>query len=78
MIDAPARPAETSLSAPYDVLIRPVRCRRTVDGKVCNARGNNIDWSRPTVHDWKCGKCGAFNLVCIVEASSGSQLAGPL
>jgi hypothetical protein len=78
MIDAPARPAETHPSAPYDVLVRPVRCRRTVDGKVCNARGANIDWSRPTIHDWKCGKCGAQNVVYIPEAPSGSQSAGPL
>jgi hypothetical protein len=76
MIDAPIRPAETHMHAPYD-LLRPVRCRRVVDGRACNARNDGIDWSRPQFKEWRCGKCGAFNVLMIVEATRGDS-AGPL
>jgi hypothetical protein len=76
--------AETHPNAPYDCL-RPVRCRRVTDGRVCNAKGDNIDWSKPGIHDWRCDgrgstpgtRCGAYNVVVIVEASS-AQSVGPL
>jgi hypothetical protein len=77
MIDAPARPAETHRHAPFDVLL-PARCRRTIDGKACNARSDaNIDWSRPGFLEFKCRKCGSPNVYVIVEATS-AQSAGPL
>jgi hypothetical protein len=70
--------AETSPSSPYDVL-RPVRCRRTVDGKLCNAKGTNIDWSKPQVVDWRCQRCNTQNVVYIPEGGNGADSAtGPL
>lgn len=68
--------AETHPSAPYDQL-RPVRCRRTQDGHTCNAKGDNIDWSKPQLIDWRCKKCGAQNVVYIPEVASDA-VAGPL
>lgn len=68
--------AETRMNSPYDVL-RPVRCTTTVDGRMCNAKGDNIDWGRPQILNWKCQRCKTQNLVVIVEASSGDS-TGPL
>ena len=68
--------AETHPQAPYDRVLRPVRCTQITNGKSCNTRGDaDIDWSAPgqTVN-WKCPRCKTLNLVRIVEA----ERAGPL
>lgn len=59
--------APTSADAPYDALAghRPMRCRKERDGRVCNKRLRDIDWSRENVYDEPCPKCGAQNVVYV-------------
>ena len=63
----------TSPNAPYDAL-RPLRCRAETDGRKCNGRSNDINWAVPDVHGFRCRKCGAYNVVLIIEASEGTDV----
>jgi hypothetical protein len=47
-----------------------MRCRFEFQGRLCSGRGGDIDWSKPDVHGYKCPKCGAFNVVLVIEADS--------
>lgn len=59
----------THPNSPYDVL-RPMRCRSEKDGRLCTGRGGDINWNRPDTRQFRCPKCGAFNVVHIVEAGA--------
>ena len=53
-----------ALDAPYDQL-RPMRCRQTRDGRVCNKALGDIDWSVAGAHARTCPRCGTQNLVVV-------------
>lgn len=59
----------TSANAPFDTL-RPMLCRasrKDAPGLKCNRNLGEINWDVPTIHDTKCPKCGAQNIVYIPE-----------
>jgi predicted RNA-binding Zn-ribbon protein involved in translation (DUF1610 family) len=47
-----------------------MRCRREERGVPCTGRGGDIDWNAPATKSFRCPKCGAYNVVHIVEAQS--------
>ena len=61
--------ATTDPFAPYD-LLKPMRCLYEFQpGVKCTGRANDIDWSAPGMHSFRCPKCKTLNVVRIVEVA---------